>query len=242
MMVLLTEIREVRQRKCFSHLSIYKTNATTVVLLTENRRDWWGNRKNKQTLSVWKTLHGIRLWAMFDSCFSFPGHCFSISTSKEALYKGKVLSRVSIKLSIFPTKSSNIKNCSSEREQPRRRRKRGNLKTISRIERAAHFLADFFAVRVWHCCGPLKVARYSFSGSILPKSEDKIHHYKQGFRKIATTIVLDKDENLLWSGLQWHRSWHRGNEMTPLPILLTAVFLGTGNCSSKIFHGSFSLQ
>ena len=39
-----------------------------------------GNRKNKQTLSVWKTLHGIRLWAMFDSCFSFPGHFFSIST------------------------------------------------------------------------------------------------------------------------------------------------------------------
>ena len=106
------------------------------------------NRKNKQTLSVWKTLHGIRLWAMFDSCFSFPGHFFSISTSKEALYKGKVLSRVSIKLSIFPTKSSNIKNCSSEREQPRRRRKRENLKTISRTERAAHFLADFFAVRV----------------------------------------------------------------------------------------------
>ena len=30
--------------------------------------------------------------------------------------------------------------------------------------------------------------------------------------------------------------------MTPLPILLTAVFLGTGNCSSKIFHGSFFMQ
>ena len=69
------------------------------------------------------------------------------------------------------------------------------------------------------------MARYSFSGSILPKSEDKIHHYKQRFRKIATTIVLDKDENLLWSGLQWHRSWHRGNEITPLPILLTAKSL-----------------
>ena len=78
------------------------------------------------------------------------------------------------------------------------------------------------------------MARYSFSGSIPPKSEDKIRHYKQRFRKIATTIVLDKDENLLWSGLQWHRSWHRGNEITPLPILLTVVFLGTGSCSSKI--------
>ena len=49
----------------------------------------------------------------------------------------------------------------------------------------------------WHCCSRLKVARYSFSGSIPPKSEDKIRHYKQRFRKIATTIVLDKDKNLL---------------------------------------------
>ena len=30
--------------------------------------------------------------------------------------------------------------------------------------------------------------------------------------------------------------------MTPLPILLAAVFLGTGNCSSKIVHGSSFLQ
>ena len=54
MMVLLSEIREVRQRKCFSHLYIYKTKATTVVLLTENRRDWWGEaieRTNKHWAS-----------------------------------------------------------------------------------------------------------------------------------------------------------------------------------------------
>ena len=31
------------------------------------------------------------------------------------------------------------------------------------------------------------------------------------------------------------------NEMTPLPILLTAVFLDTGNCSSKIVHGRLLL-
>ena len=30
--------------------------------------------------------------------------------------------------------------------------------------------------------------------------------------------------------------------MTLLPILLVAVFLGTGTCSSKIVHGSFFLQ
>ena len=34
------------------------------------------------------------------------------------------------------------------------------------------------------------------------------------------------------------RSCH-SNEMTPLPILLAAVFLVTGNCYSKIVHGSF---
>ena len=39
--------------------------------------------------------------------------------------------------------------------------------------------------------------------------------------------VLDKDTNLLWSELQWHRSCH-SNEMTPLlPILLADAFLGT---------------
>ena len=45
---------------------------------------------------------------------------------------------------------------------------------------------------------------------------------------------------MLWSRLQWHRSCH-GNEMTPLLILLVAVFLGTGNCSSKIVYWSFFL-
>ena len=43
----------------------------------------------------------------------------------------------------------------------------------------------------------LKVARYSFSGSIPPKFERKLRRHKQGFRKINTAVVLDKDENLL---------------------------------------------
>ena len=30
--------------------------------------------------------------------------------------------------------------------------------------------------------------------------------------------------------------------MTPLPILLAAILLGTGNFSYKIIHGSFLLQ
>ena len=44
---------------------------------------------------------------------------------------------------------------------------------------------------------PFKVARYSFSGPIPPKFGHKLRHHKQSFGKIATTVVLDKDENLL---------------------------------------------
>ena len=43
----------------------------------------------------------------------------------------------------------------------------------------------------------VKAARYSFSGSIFPKFEHKLRRHKQIFGKIATTVVLDKDENLL---------------------------------------------
>ena len=41
-----------------------------------------------------------------------------------------------------------------------------------------------------------KVARYSFSGPIPPKFEHKLRR-KQSFGKIATTVVLEEDENLL---------------------------------------------
>ena len=43
----------------------------------------------------------------------------------------------------------------------------------------------------------VKLGRYSFSGSIPPKFEHKLRRHKQSFGKIATTVVLDKDENLL---------------------------------------------
>ena len=43
----------------------------------------------------------------------------------------------------------------------------------------------------------VKVVRYSFSGSIPPKFEHKLRRQNQSFGKIATTVVLDKDENLL---------------------------------------------
>ena len=43
----------------------------------------------------------------------------------------------------------------------------------------------------------MKMARYSFSGSIPAKFKHKLRHDKQTFGKIATTVVSDKDENLL---------------------------------------------
>ena len=43
----------------------------------------------------------------------------------------------------------------------------------------------------------LKVARYSFPGPIPLKFEHKLRRHKQSFEKIATIVVLDKDENLL---------------------------------------------
>ena len=48
-----------------------------------------------------------------------------------------------------------------------------------------------------HSTTLVKVARYSFPGPILPKFEHKLRRHKQSFEKIATTVVLDKDENLL---------------------------------------------
>ena len=80
-----------------------------------------------------------------------------------------------------------------------------------------------------------------FQSQYLPSlSINYRRRHKQTFGKIAITVVLDKDENLLWSGLQWHRSCH-SNEMKPLPTMLAAIFL-RGNCSSKIDHRSFFLQ
>ena len=43
----------------------------------------------------------------------------------------------------------------------------------------------------------MKMAQYSFSGSISAKFEHKLRRHKQTFGKVATTGVLDKDENLL---------------------------------------------
>ena len=78
------------------------------------------------------------------------------------------------------------------------------------------------------------MAWYSFSGSIPLTFERRLRRHKQRFGKIDSTVVLNKDENLLWSGLQWHQSCH-SNEMTLLPIILAALFL-----TMKSFVGAFS--
>ena len=81
-----------------------------------------------------------------------------------------------------------------------------------------------------------------FKGQCLPSSSlNYVAIKKKKLEKFATAVVSDKDKNLSWSGLQWHRSC-QSNEITPLPILLPAIFLGTGNCSYKIVNGSFFLQ
>ena len=85
---------------------------------------------------------------------------------------------------------------------------------------------------------PFKVARYSFSGSIPSEFEHKVCRHKQRFGKMATTAVLDKDENLLWSGLQCHWSCH-SNKMTLLPNLLAAVFLALATVLLKSFTRAF---
>ena len=43
----------------------------------------------------------------------------------------------------------------------------------------------------------ISVARCSFLGSIPPKFEHKLRRHKQMFGKMATTVVLDKDDNML---------------------------------------------
>ena len=79
------------------------------------------------------------------------------------------------------------------------------------------------------------VARYSFSGSIPSKFEYKQRRHKQTFGKITTIFIcifificISYDQGLPSCD---------NNEMTPLPIILAAIFL-TRNCSYKIVHGT----
>ena len=80
-----------------------------------------------------------------------------------------------------------------------------------------------------------------FQSQYLPSLSKNYVATNEHLEKIATTVVfIDKEGNLSWSGLQWHGSCH-SNEMTPLPIVIAAIFL-TWNCSHKIVQGSSFLQ
>ena len=90
---------------------------------------------------------------------------------------------------------------------------------------------------------------------IRPVSVDHLQSWSRIFRSDQTEMVrsiwwtnrdfrnfgLNGKRPLLWSGLQWHRGCH-SNEITPLPILLAAVFLCSGTYSSKLVPGSLFLQ
>ena len=67
------------------------------------------------------------------------------------------------------------------------------------VDQNVKYLAKkFYFVKkiIKHITPNFKVARYSFSRPVPPKFEHKLRCHKQSFGKIATTVVLDKDENL----------------------------------------------
>ena len=70
-----------------------------------------------------------------------------------------------------------------------------NVSTVHEWHLTPHMMLSIeTSIRRTPC---IKVARYSFSGSIPPKFEHKLRRHKQSFGKIAITVVLDKDGNLL---------------------------------------------
>ena len=78
--------------------------------------------------------------------------------------------------------------------------------------------------------GRFKVVRHSFSGPIPPKFEHKLRRHKQSFGKIAITVVLDEDENLSWSVLQWRY----------FLFCLQQYISALGTVLPKSFTGAFS--
>ena len=84
----------------------------------------------------------------------------------------------------------------------------------------------------------MKVARFSFSGSIPAKFEHKLRCLaNERLEKLSPQLYYwDKDENLSRSGLQCHRSCH-SNEMTTLTIKLDISYseLFLQNRSRELF-------
>ena len=80
-------------------------------------------------------------------------------------------------------------------------RKHSNIFAVTLIQFDKEFEVIHYFIsskcRLFENFPSVKVARYSFSGSIPPTFERKLRRHKQRFGKTDTTVVLDKDENLL---------------------------------------------
>ena len=163
-----------------------------------------------------QALTSYCIWENFLICFSFLFHVPALNNGcmegEEVICPDSVLKALSSHGWIIPSEQQVSKNIVtiSKRALPLTqgcsasewaRLGRGMLSE----ERCLKFLRTFCSL-IAKC--QLKVARYSFSGPIPLKFEHKLRRHKQSFGKIATTVVLDEDENLLWSGLQRHRSCH----------------------------------
>ena len=77
------------------------------------------------------------------------------------------------------------------------------------------------------------MAWYSFSGSILPKFEHKLRRDKQTWKNCYHNRIRYRWKFvMIMVAMTSELSY---NEMTPLLILLAAVFLSTGKCSRELF-------
>ena len=88
---------------------------------------------------------------------------------------------------------------------------------------------------IWKCLNTV------FQGQYLPSLSINYVATNKHLEKITTTDVLDKDENLSWSGLQWHRSCH-SNVMTPLSIIVATLFLTMKSFSAGAFSSNSRLD
>ena len=91
----------------------------------------------------------------------------------------------------------------------------------------------------------MKVARYSFSGSIPSKFERKLCRHKQTVRKITTSCIRYSPMKfvMIRVAMTSDRSCYN-NKMTPLPsaVNLQQYLLALGTVLTKSFTGAFFLQ
>ena len=90
--------------------------------------------------------------------------------------------------------------------------------------------------KVHHNLFYVKMTRWGiFQGQYLPRLSRNYVTINKDLQRLPPQLYYTWRWNLLWSVLQWHRSCY-SNKMTPLLILLAALFLGTE------VHRSFFVQ